>query len=268
LRVLLLTVFVVIADQFTKLVVKGISIPALNINWEGMNYGQSFNVIGDFFRITFVENPGMAFGIDVSSDSKLYLSLFSLVASIGILVYLVAVRNRSFTLRFALALILGGAIGNLIDRTFYGVIFEYGPLFYGKVVDFFNVDFWDFTIFGHTYDRWPIFNIADASVTVGVVILIFFNWKINKEDKELGFGEKDEKENETINLVEEKKPVLVKPVGTTKTTRVVKSSLPMPDDVPSMSAEDELLMASRLGEDSFNDDIDSDNGKDNNRKKS
>ena len=181
-RVLLLTIFVVIADQFTKVVVKGISIPALNINWMGMDYGQSFNVIGDFFKITFVENPGMAFGIDVSIDSKLYLSLFSLIASIGIFFYLIRVRNRSFTLRFALALILGGAIGNLIDRTFYGVIYEYGPIFYGKVVDFFNVDFWDFTLFGHTYDRWPIFNVADAAVTIGVIILIFFYRQKQKEE--------------------------------------------------------------------------------------
>ena len=270
-RVLLLTIFVVIADQFTKIVVKGISIPKLNFYWEGMDYGQSFNVIGEFFKITFVENPGMAFGIDVSTDSKLYLSLFSLVASLGIFFYLVRMRNRSFTLRFALALILGGAIGNLIDRTFYGVIYEYGPLFYGKVVDFFNVDFWDFTLFGHTYDRWPIFNIADAAVTVGVVIMIFFNWKIVREDKELGFGEKDDDGKETVQVVEEKKPMIVQPMGTTKTMRTVRSSgssLPMPDDVPSMSAEDEFLMASRLGEDSDNDNIDFEDGENNNRKKS
>ena len=71
-------------------------------------------------------------------------------------------------------MILGGAIGNLIDRMFYGIIYNYAPMFYGKVVDFFDFDFFNFSILGRDYDRWPIFNIADASVTVGVFILVFF----------------------------------------------------------------------------------------------
>lgn len=149
-----------------------------------MRYADSIEVIGDFFKITFVENPGMAFGIDVSDGSKLFLSLFSLVASIGILIYLYKLRNEKFVIRFSLALILAGAIGNLIDRTFYGMIYDYSPIFYGKVVDFFNVDFWDFTIFGRTYERWPIFNIADAAVTVGVVLLIIFHREPVGSDKE------------------------------------------------------------------------------------
>ena len=83
-RVLFVTAIVVFFDQITKILVKGISIPFLNINIKGMDYAQSINVIGDFFKITFVENPGMAFGIDVGGTSKLFLSLFSLIASIGI----------------------------------------------------------------------------------------------------------------------------------------------------------------------------------------
>ena len=83
-NILYVTFAVVILDQITKIVVKGISIPFLGITLSGMEYGQSYNVFGDFFKITFVENPGMAFGIDVSDTSKLFLSLFSLVASIGI----------------------------------------------------------------------------------------------------------------------------------------------------------------------------------------
>jgi signal peptidase II len=137
LRVLYITAFLVLSDQITKLIVKGISIPFLGINLSGMRYGSSINVIGDFFKITFVENPGMAFGIDVGPASKLLLSLFSLIASIGILIYLYKLKDEKFVVRFALALILAGAIGNLIDRTFYGVIFGYAPIFYGKVVDFF-----------------------------------------------------------------------------------------------------------------------------------
>ena len=174
-RVLFTTLFIVIADQVTKFVVKGGTIPVLNIRLEGMTYGQSINVFGDFFKITFVENPGLAFGIDVNDTSKLFLSLFSLLASVGIFYYLYKSRNQKLVIRLALAFILGGAIGNLIDRTFYGIFYDYAPIFYGKVVDFFNVDFFDFTIFGRTYDRWPIFNIADASVTVGVIILLIFH---------------------------------------------------------------------------------------------
>ena len=145
-RVYYVTLIIVIVDQITKLLVKGFSIPFLGLEFEGMYYGQSIEIIGNFFRLTFVENPGMAFGIDVGAGSKLFLSLFSLAASIGLAVYIYKVRNQSLALRLSLALILGGAIGNLIDRSLYGVFFDYAPLFYGKVVDFLNVDFFDFTI--------------------------------------------------------------------------------------------------------------------------
>ena len=182
-RVLYFTFVIVILDQLTKFVVKGIKLPFLNLS--GMEYGQSIDVIGSFFRITFVENPGMAFGIDVGDTSKLFLSLFSLVASNGIIIYLYKVKNKSLTMRFALALVLAGAIGNMIDRSLYGIFYDYAPLFYGRVVDFFDVEFFDFSLFGRVYDRWPIFNIADASVTIGVFILIFFNKRIDRENAEV-----------------------------------------------------------------------------------
>lgn len=146
-----------------------------------MHFGESISVIGDFFRITFTENPGMAFGFDPGSDFKLLISVFSLVASIGLLIYLFVVRNKSLSLRIAIALILAGAVGNVIDRMFYGLIYDYSPLFYGKVVDFFDFDFFNFTLLGRSYERWPIFNIADASVSVGVFILLFF-YKQHQED--------------------------------------------------------------------------------------
>lgn len=190
-KVLYTTLFIVIADQITKFIVKGGTIPLLNIRAEGMAYGQSINVFGDFFKITFVENPGLAFGIDVNDTSKLFLSLFSLLASIGIFYYLYKSRNQKLVIRFALAFILGGAIGNLIDRTFYGVFYGYAPIFYGKVVDFFNVDFFDFSIFGRTYDRWPIFNIADSSVTIGVILLLIFHRSTEEQ-----------KEAETVQIVD------------------------------------------------------------------
>lgn len=182
-KVLYLTFVVVLIDQITKLFVKGFSIPFLGINYDGMYLGQMIPVIGDFFRFTFVENPGMAFGYDPGSSFKLIISLFSLVASIGLIFYLFAIRNKSLSLRISIAMILGGAIGNLIDRTFYGLIFDYAPLFYGKVVDFFDFDFFDFTLFGKSYDRWPVFNIADAAVSIGVLVLILF-YKKHQEDDE------------------------------------------------------------------------------------
>jgi signal peptidase II len=151
--------------------VKGIHIPALGINWEGMPYGSSKPILGDFFRLTYIENPGMAFGIDVGG--KLYFSIFSILASVAIVYYLYRTRSEGLGFRIALAMILGGAVGNLIDRVFYGVIFDEAPLFYGKVVDFFDLDFFNIDIWGYHLSRWPVFNIADASVTLGVVLLLF-----------------------------------------------------------------------------------------------
>ena len=184
-KALYLSFAVVIVDQVTKLLIKGFSIPFLNINFDGMYLGQMIPIFGNFFRFTFVENPGMAFGYDPGSSFKLIISVFSLAASIGLVFYLYIIRDKSWTLRISIALILGGAIGNLIDRTFYGLLYGYAPLFYGKVVDFFDVDFFDFTLFGRSYDRWPVFNIADAAVTIGVLTLLLFYKKHQKEDEKI-----------------------------------------------------------------------------------
>ncbi len=183
-RVLFATLIIVITDQVTKLLVKGGTLPLINLKIQGMQYGESKNVFGDFLKLTFVENPGIAFGIDVNQTSKLLLSLFTLAASIGILYYLWKSREQKLIVRLSLAFILGGAIGNLIDRTFYGVFYGYEKIFYGKVVDFLNVDFFDFTLFGRTFDRWPIFNVADAAVTVGVIALLIFHKSPVDEKKE------------------------------------------------------------------------------------
>jgi signal peptidase II len=166
----------------SKLAVKGFSIPFLNINYQGMYHGQRIPVWGDFFRLTFIENPGMAFGYDPGSDFKMWISVFSLVASLALLGYLFLVRHHYLSLRISLAFILGGAVGNMIDRIFYGVFYGYAPLFYGKVVDFFDFDFFNISVFGRNYDRWPVFNIADAAVTIGVLIMIIF-YKKHQTDK-------------------------------------------------------------------------------------
>lgn len=171
--VLTVSFLIVIADQVTKLLVRGVHIPALGISWEGIPYGTSVPVLGDFFRLTYIENSGMAFGIDVGG--KIFFSLFSLVASIAIIAYLHRVRTAPLGFRLSLALILGGALGNLIDRMFYGIAFGYGPLFAGRVVDFIDLDFFDLNFLGYHLTRFWVFNIADASVTLGVIMLLLFH---------------------------------------------------------------------------------------------
>ncbi|MBM2845387.1 MAG: lspA [Bacteroidetes bacterium] len=183
-RVLILSTAIVLADQITKLLVKGFSIPLLGISVRGMQYGVSKPVIGDFVRLTYIENPGMAFGIDLGG--KWFFSVFSIVASVAILVYLYRAREESLGFRISLALILGGALGNLIDRVFYGVFFSEGPLFYGKVVDFFDVDFFNISVFGYHLSRWPVFNIADAAVTIGVFLLLIFHRSTAMEEEPAG----------------------------------------------------------------------------------
>lgn len=187
-RVIFFSVAIVLLDQISKLIVKGFTISSLNLHYNGMDLGQRISVIGDFFRITFVENPGMAFGYDPGLNLKLYISIFSLLASIGLFIYLYTARKQSLSLRIALAFILGGAVGNMIDRIFYGAIFDYAPLFYGSVVDFLDFDFFDITILGRSYDRFPIFNIADAAVSIGVLILLIFYKSHHKETEEIFTG--------------------------------------------------------------------------------
>jgi len=199
--------FLVIADQVTKLVVKGFSIPFLGLEMTGMEYGSSFDVLGDFLKITFIENPGMAFGLYFGETSKFFLSLFSIAASFGLLYYLYRIRETKFINRLSVALIIAGAVGNLIDRVFYGVLFGYERLMYGRVVDFINVDFFNIEIFGYNLDRWPIFNIADASVSIGVVLLIFFtsaHKTVDEQDNGTEISEvKTKSENLTANILPE-----------------------------------------------------------------
>ncbi|MGB3543170.1 signal peptidase II [Rubrivirga sp.] len=170
-RVLWVSALIVVVDQITKLVVKS-----------EMVLGESIPVIGRLFRLTFTENPGMAFGLSIGS--KLFLTLFSIAATILILVYLWRIPWAPYGYRLSLALVLGGALGNVIDRTFYGMAFgECAPsdpglsrLFYGCVVDFVHFDVWRGEIFDRTIALFPIGNIADLAIIAGVVgILITQN---------------------------------------------------------------------------------------------
>ena len=137
-RILYVTGIVVLLDQLTKIFIKGISIPALGIDIKGMLLGESIPIFGDVLQLTFIENPNMAFGIELGG--KLFLSLFALIASTVLLAYLYRVREEKFLLRLALAFVLGGAFGNLFDRIFYDVLFGYGGFFDGNVMDFIDLN--------------------------------------------------------------------------------------------------------------------------------
>lgn len=182
-RLLFVSFLVVIVDQVTKLWVKGI--PGIHLN--GLFPGEKIPIIGNLFSITLVENPGIAFGITFGSEFKLLLSIFTLLASIGLFVFFFKIRNKSFGLKLSIALILGGAVGNLIDRLFYGILYGYAPVFYGKVVDFFNLNLFNIYLFKSTIGNY-VFNIADLAVTAGMISLLLVIRKKNKEKEMTGGG--------------------------------------------------------------------------------
>ncbi len=170
-RVFFVSFAVILIDQISKLIVKGISIPFFKIHFPGMYGGQRISVVDGLFNITFVENPGIAFGIYPGDNFKFLICLFTLAVSILICYYLYKNRSGSLILRLSLALIVGGAMGNLIDRVFYGIIYGYGGIFHGKVVDFFNLKFFDIFIFNKIFGDY-VFNIADMAVTFGVILFL------------------------------------------------------------------------------------------------
>jgi len=173
----LLSLAIIVLDQVVKMLVH-----------HNMYLGEEFPVLGDWFKIHYTRNPGMAFGIVLDYQyGKLILSVFRLFAMIGIGYYLYYLAKKGVHqgLLWCTALILGGAIGNVIDSTFYGKFFGLTtnnaptPWFHGEVVDMFYLDIWkgylpDWVpgMGGEYYSLWPIFNIADASIFVGVAIIL------------------------------------------------------------------------------------------------
>lgn len=170
-----------LADQLLKIWIK-----------TNMQIGEEYHVFGSWFIIHFTENNGMAFGLELGGNyGKLALSLFRVIAVFGIgylLVYLI--KNKyHFGLITCVCLVLAGALGNIIDSVFYGVLFGYETWLHGRVVDMFY-----FPIIESHYPNWfpiwggqeliffrPVFNLADASISVGVITLLFFQGKFLKK---------------------------------------------------------------------------------------
>ncbi len=196
-KALLVVILILIVDQISKFIVK-----------TSMPLYASQPVLGDWFIIRFIENRGMAFGIDIPGKlGKPALTLFRIAAVVLIALYLRKLIHKSAPAGFVLCLsvILAGAIGNIIDSIFYGVIFSdsypmaaatlfpegggYAPLLHGRVVDMFY-----FPIIEGNFPDWfpfragerfvffrPIFNVADSAISVGVILILLFHRKYLRE---------------------------------------------------------------------------------------
>ncbi|MDZ7742601.1 MAG: lipoprotein signal peptidase [Bacteroidota bacterium] len=198
---ILIILLILVADQILKFWIK-----------TTMTIGEEIPVFGNWFIIHFTENNGMAFGLQFAGEfGKLALSIFRIIAVIAIGWYLVQLSKKQAKtgLLISLSLIFAGALGNIIDSAFYGLIFShssyhsvaefmpegggYASFLHGKVVDMFY-----FPIIEGTTPTWfpvwpgepfiffrPVFNIADSAITTGVVLLIIFQKSFfKKEDKE------------------------------------------------------------------------------------
>ena len=172
-----------------------------------MVIGQEFSLFGSWGLIHFIENPGMAFGLEFGGKTgKLFLSLFRLVAIVGIGWYLNSIikQKAHFGLILAFSAIFAGAMGNMIDSAFYGMIFSesyfqtaimfppeggYSSFLHGKVVDMFY-----FPIIDTQWPDWspikagesfvffrPVFNIADSAITCGMISILLFQKKMFKD---------------------------------------------------------------------------------------
>ena len=200
-KLLILIIFILLVDQCLKIYIK-----------THFYYGQEVALLGSWFRLHFIENEGMAFGMKFgdASIAKLVLTLFRLVAVGFGFYYLNVMIKKGFknaTLICA-ALILAGAFGNLIDSIFYGKLFSessvclaqwvpwgkgYANLFYGRVVDMLYFPLIEWTLpsstpfIGAYTIRFfePVFNIADASISIGVLTLLFFQKRLLTLPKEV-----------------------------------------------------------------------------------
>ncbi len=171
---LYVSVAVLILDQCSKLLVK-----------TEMQLGEHITVFHNWFQLLFVENNGMAFGMELGGDwGKILLTLFRLIAIALIGRFLFQLENTGATTgaRISVALVFSGALGNLLDCLFYGLIFGYAPFLQGKVVDMLY-----FPLFEGQFPSWipfwggehylffsPVFNLADMAISTGVGLLLVF----------------------------------------------------------------------------------------------
>jgi len=205
----LLIIVILLIDQISKIYIK-----------THFTLGEEIKVL-DWFRIHFVENEGMAWGAKIPGEyGKLFLTLFRLIAIVGIGYWLwdSVRKNSSRILTLCIALIFAGAFGNIVDSVFYGLIFDgsnaqvatlfpeaggYASVFHGKVVDMLYFPMWDgvlpnwIPIWGGEYFVFfePVFNVADASISAGVILLIIFNKRAFPKKEEILIDEV-EKNNE------------------------------------------------------------------------
>ena len=179
LKYFLISFLIILIDQIVKLLV-----------YHHMELGDrgEIKVVGELFKLHYLTNPGMAFGMRLDfPHGKLLLTLFRIGAMfmIGYYLYSLVKRTAPKGLIVCIALILGGAIGNLIDSVFYGVLLENSPYnaptawFHGQVIDMFYLDIWRgyfadwIPIVGGDYMAlWPVFNIADASIFLSICFIV------------------------------------------------------------------------------------------------
>ena len=154
----LLIIFLIISfDQFSKYLIKTFLL-----------HYQQVDIIGSFLRFTFVENKGIAFGID-TSDYHMLITLITIIG-ISILIYYYNYNLKDpLVEKIPLCFIIGGAIGNAIDRVFVLI----PSMGYKGVVDFIDI--------GINSYRWYIFNIADTSITIGIILYFILEYKYNKK---------------------------------------------------------------------------------------
>ena len=191
-RSVALIVLLLVLDQIVKIWIK-----------THMMHGEEFSVFGDWFLIHFIENNGMAFGMELKGEwGKILLSLFRIVAVCGIGWYLydICAKKAPLGLVISIALIFSGAMGNILDSAFYGMIFNdsyyqvstfmpeaggYSSFLHGKVVDMLyfpllegNFPSWMPAWGGEHYIFFrPVFNIADSYITIGVALILLFQRK-------------------------------------------------------------------------------------------
>lgn len=192
-----LIIIILLIDQISKFYIKTHFV-----------LGESVEVF-DWFKILFVENKGMAWGAQIPGEyGKLILTCFRLVAivAIGYWLWDSVRKNSSDILIAAIAIIFAGAMGNIIDSVFYGVIFDsslhqvatflpegggYASLFHGNVVDMFYFPLWEgylpewLPIWGGEYFTFfePVFNVADTAISIGVGLLVVFHKKAFPEEE-------------------------------------------------------------------------------------